>query len=455
MKTLISKIFCFLTVTLLSACASHGRESLSETSDAALHGESIEALFQAATKLKHPRLQAVELTAGRPLSLEAVGVLSVVGNPDLKAARQAAKVADAQVLAAGLLPDPTINLSTDIRQSGPDKGNGWATQLSYDLAAIRDRGVAMRSAKAAQRQARYDLAWREWTTAEQARLAAAKTISLSETTVLAEISAHEAERLLSLSLAAQAKGDLKADDVQTRRLASLDAAAALAQTRKDLAAARLDLDNQLGLRPDTALDLASLDPVVERALSYRLDAEALFEAARRQRLDLLALEAGYASQNAQVRKAAMDAFPSFQLTVNRATDTAGNVTLGPAVNFSLPIWNRNRGGVAIAEATRDQLRAEYAARVFATRAEIVALCDNLALARRLWLETDAQVRALESQAAAATEAGRRGDISASAAEAVQQVLRDRLAARAAIRQSLAEQMISLELATGAPLAPNS
>lgn len=455
MRHLSHSVFCLAALVGLSACATNRGESLQEASNAVLRGERVEALFPGASHLHHPRLQPVEITPGRPLSLEAVGVLAVVGDPDLKAARQAAKVADAQVVSAGLLPDPTINLSSDFRQSGPDQGNGWAAQLSYDLVALRDRGLALRSAKAQQRQTRYDLAWREWTTAEQARLAAVRTFSLTETVALDEAGAREAASLLAASLTAQAHGDAKADDVAARRLASLDAANSLTQARKDLAAARLDLNSRLGLRPDTQLELAALDPITARALSFQLDADALFETARRQRLDLLALEAGYASQDAQVRKAALDAFPSFQLTVNRAVDTAGNRTLGPAVNFTLPIWNRNQGGVAAAKATQDQLRAEYAARVFATRAEIAALCDSLAETRRLWTETSAQVAALQAQATAATAAASHGDLSESAAQQTRQVLRDRLAARAALRQSLAEQLISLELATGAPLAPSS
>lgn len=455
MRHFSRSVFCLIATVSLSGCATLHGESLLEASNGVLRAQSVEALFQGASRLHHPRLQAVELSPGRPLTLEAVGVLAVVGNPDLKAARQAAKVADAQVLAAGLLPDPTINLSSDVRQSGPDKGNGWAAQLSYDLMAIRDRGVGLRSAKAARLQARHDLAWREWITAEQARLAAVRTLSLEETVALAEAGAQEADNLLAASLAAQAHGDLKTDDVAARRLTSLDAANTLSQARKDLAAARMDLNSQLGLRPDTQLELAPLDLIAVRALSYELDAEALFETARRQRLDLQALEAGYASQDAQVRKAALDAFPSFQLTVNRAVDTAGNRTLGPAVNFTLPLWNRNQGGVAAAKATQDQLRAEYAARVFATRSEIAALCDSLTQTRRLWTETNVQVAALQAQATAALAAAGRGDLSESAAQQIQQVLRDRLAARAALRQSLAEQMISLELATGAPLAPSS
>ncbi len=187
-----------------------------------------------------------------------------------------------------------------------------------------------------------------------------------------------ADEALARVLAAAARGDLKADDVETRRLAALDASDKLAQAQKDLGAARLDLNKLLGLPPQTVLSIAPA-PAPQPASN---DADALFQAARERRLDLKALEAGYASQDAAVRKAILDQFPSFQLTVNRAKDTAGNQTIGPAINFTLPVWNRNQGGIRIAEATREQLKAEYAARVFAARADIAELVETLARCRR-------------------------------------------------------------------------
>jgi outer membrane protein TolC len=183
-----------------------------------------------------------------------------------------------------------------------------------------------------------------------------------------------------------------------------------------------------------------------------LDAESLFARARARRLDLRALEAGYDSQEATTRKAVMDQFPNLQLTVTRAQDTTGNQTLGPSVNFTLPVWNRNAGGIAIARATRDQLRAEYAARVFATRADIADLVAGLAIAHRQRAAMAAQVAALSPISEQTQAAVARGDIARAAGEASQQAIADKQLALVSLDQALAEQTVALELAVGAPLS---
>ena len=61
-----------------------------------------------------------------------------------------------------------------------------------------------------------------------------------------------------------------------------------------------------------------------------------FEIARANRTDIKALQAGYDSQEAAVRKAILDQFPTLGLTVNASRDTSGNFILGPAIDFTLP-----------------------------------------------------------------------------------------------------------------------
>ncbi len=148
----------------------------------------------------------------------------------------------------------------------------------------------------------------------------------------------------------------------------------------------------------------------------------------------------------------MDQFPNLQLTITRAQDTTGNQTLGPSVNFTLPVWNRNAGGIAIARATREQLRAEYAARVFAARADIADLVAGLSIARRQREDMAAQVGPLKQIAARAQAAVSNGDIAQAAGDAARQSVTDKQLALLALDQSLAEQTVALELAVGAPLS---
>ena len=428
-----------IAILALSACATYAPESLATMAEAGLAAPA-------------PRIPATGgrstiVDLGQSLTPRTLGLVAVIANPDLKAARAQAEVAGAQVFAAGLLPDPTFNFNYDALLSGPDSYSGLGAQVIYDLMTLRDRRVILAGARATRAQVRFDLAWREWQTAGQARLLAARIAGLQTAAPLLERSRRAADDALSRVVAAAAQGDLKADDVESRRLAVADAADRALQGEHDLDAARRDLDTLLGLPPTTRLAIESDPPAPAPPAP-----EALFARARTARLDLRALEAGYQSQEAAVRKAVWDAFPTLQLTLSRAQDTSGNQTFGPAVNFTLPLWNRDGGGIAIARATREQLRAEYAARVFAIRAEISGLTEELAVDRRRRAEIAAQTTPLERVAARAEAAAAAGDISRAAAEATRQTIIDRQVALAALDQAIAERMVGLELAVGAPLA---
>ncbi len=434
----------------LAACASAPDKPLEPAADALLAQPDLGALAQGASQLKHPRLKPVEIDPRQPLTPEQIGLIAVVASPDLKAARAKAGVAEAQVFDAGLLPDPTLTLGFDKLLSGPDMFNAWLAQIVQDLAAIRDRPTALEQARQAARQVRLDIAWQEWQTAGQARLLAVRIAALTRINAIDAQAKADTDDMLRRVLTAAARGDEKADEVEARRIAAADAADKAAQAAKDLDAARGDLNKLLGLRPQTQVAIA--EPALPAPPA---DAEALFQRARAERLDLAALEAGYASQKAAVRKAILDAFPTLQLTVTRQQDTSNNQTLGGEVSFTLPIWNANRGGVRIAEATQDQLRAEYAARVFATRGDIAELVSGLQIEMRERAEVEAQLPPLEKLAAATEAAAQRGDVSLAAARSARASVNDKALLAATLDQAIGEQQAALQIAVGGPLNDSS
>jgi outer membrane protein TolC len=178
------------------------------------------------------------------------------------------------------------------------------------------------------------------------------------------------------------------------------------------------------------------------------DPERLFDLAKQRRFDLMALQAGYGAQEAVLHKAVLDQFPNLPLTINTGRDSAGNASIGPAVNFDLPLWNRNRGTIAIERATREALRSEYSARLFQTRADIAAAVNGLAIARQQRAAILADLPALTRFAATARSAATRGDLPLASAETAEQALRDKQVLLAQDDQAIAEQTIALELLTG-------
>lgn len=168
------------------------------------------------------------------------------------------------------------------------------------------------------------------------------------------------------------------------------------------------------------------------------------------RLDLQALRAGYGAAEADVHKAILEQFPNLSLTLASARDTSDNRTIGPAIGFTLPLWNRNRGGIATATATRAQLKAEYEARLFQTRAEITAAALGLETVRRQRAELIAQMPAIRRIAESSAAAARHGDLSPATAATAEQAGRDRELTLSQLNQQIAEQTIALELLSGGP-----
>ena len=401
------------------------------------------ALARDAAGITRPYLKPVTIDLAQPLDANAISTIAVLANPDMRAQRLRAGVADAQVFNARLLPDPTLSLGASKVLAGPDPLIDLVAALGFDLASLRTRGVRLAQSRAARQQVRLDLAWAEWQTAGQARLQAVRIVALERGVALAEASRAAARSLLERTARAAGRGDIAADQLQSARLAAADAEGKSRIAEKDLAAARQELTKVLGLPPGTPLRLAS---VAEADRS--LDAQRLFEMARTSRTDLQALEAGYAAQEAAVHKAVLDQFPTLGLTVNANRDTAGNSIVGPAVDFTLPLWNRNRGGIAVEQATRAALKAEYEARLFQTRAEIAAAVSGIAVARRQRDAALGDLPAIRRFAEATRRAADRGDLAASAAETAEQALRDKQTLLLQSEQDIAEQMIALELLTG-------
>jgi outer membrane protein TolC len=441
LQSLAPRIGPALALLLLAGCASYTPRPLATTpSDA-----DIDALSRDAATIDRPFLKPTNVDLAAPLDDNAIAVIAVLGNPDLKAMRTKAGVSDAQVFAARLLPDPTFSLGFGKLLAGPDPLNEIAGGLGLDLNALRTRNVRRRAAEAQAKQVRLDLAWAEWQTAGQARLQAVRIRRLDVAIALLKVDVGRAQSLLDRNLRAAARGDVASTNVQAVRADAVATADKLRTTERDLDAARLELVKLLGLPPETTLRLTpspETNPVI--------DAVKLTQVALDNRSDLLALRAGYDAQEATVHKAILDQFPTLALNLNFTRDTSDNKILGPTVDFTLPLWNRNRGGIAVERATREQLKAEYDARLFQTRADIAAAASAVTVARRQRDAIRAQLPELDRLARVSRAAATRGDVSRATAEAAEGTLSDKKVELATAEQTIDEATIALELLTGVP-----
>lgn len=430
---------------MLSGCATY-RPAPLDTSAAILE-RAPAGLVEDAALIERPFIAGRTVDLDQPLDRDGLALVALLYNPDLVALRQRMGVAEAQLFDARLIPDPSVGLSIDRVISGPATAQPGtiAGQIAQDINALRSRGARVDAAEQGLRQVRLDLAWAEWQVVEQVRLLGAQVAWLERIADLAEANRHDAEDLLQRTLRAAGRGDIPPDQLQAARVAALDAADRATTARLALTSARQDLRRQLGTPPDFAFTLARPDaPATAPALAM------LTDRAIAERLDLAALRAGYASQEASVRQAIINQFPALNLGFSAQRDNSDNGIIGALLDFTLPLWNRNRGQIAIERATREVLRAEYDARLFAVRADLaqaLALIDEL---RREERRLSAEITPLQQFADATDRAAQRGDLPLATALTARQSLRDKQLLLAGVQQGLAEQFIALELASGIP-----
>lgn len=401
-------------------------------------------LAQAADRIKTPRLAPLPIPPKGPWTDLQLADIAIVASPDLKALRAQAQVANAQVFAAGLLPDPQFGIGTD-RPDGTGAVNAYSLSAGIDLAALLTRASRVKAARANAERVRRDIAWQEWLAANQVRLLARRWQFLDRQHDIAARAAGAAEKLLALTQAAVDQHNARLDDLALRRVAVLDARAREGNLARDAETARLGLNQAVGVAPAMRLPLARATAPHDPST---LNATALEKLALAQRLDLAALRAGYASQEANVRGAILQQYPLPSVSISRARDTTPIYTKGASLSFNLPLWNRNRGGIAVAEATRAQLHAEYAARAFDAQASIAAQVESLKQIAEQRRALDAQLDKLRGEMRPLELAAGRGDVALVTFETARAALLDKEITSLALAQAQSEGEVALSIDVG-------
>ena len=307
------------------------------------------------------------------LDLDEVGILAVLNNPDLKSQRAAFDVAGAQAFAAGLLPDPRLGVLLERPTSeGSDLVGGRLVSIGYDIIPLITHQADVDAGNSAQRKVQLDLLWQEWQIIQQARtLAVDLLLEQQRLELLQHILEHYRKRYKH-STDALTSGNITLDVNGTDLTAVIDTLSKINELERTHNQTRHDLNLLLGLNPGVRIDLAPLPPEIPIA-AEELQTK-LTDIAQR-RPDLLALKAGYKSQEARVRAAILSQFPSLGIELNRARDTGDVYTTGLGVTLSLPLLSGNRGNIAIERATRAQLQKEYQARLAHTTVDVHRLCE--------------------------------------------------------------------------------
>ena len=390
------------TAALLCGCATYHPLPLGKGAGAA----SAALLSVPAGTMPLPELAAHRFDPADGLDVTEVAMLAVANNPWLKVQRDALGIARAQAFAAGLLPDPQLSLGEDLPQrSGGGLGKAYNLGIGEDVSALLLRSSRRHAANAQARQVNLDLLWAEWQTVAQARLLFGQVRSLRQQQAGLDAELRALAPVDKAVRAALAAGNLDYDSASAGLNAMADVRRRAGDNALALHQAESDLRQLLGLAPSAPLDLVG-KPYRAEPDSAQL-AAALADLPRR-RPDLLALQAGYRAQEATLRGAILAQFPAITLGLNRARDTSNITTNGFSIGLTLPLFDRNRGNIAIATATRQQLKDDYAARLLAARSDLQRLAADLRTLDARQATQTAHARRLDAARAAAEQAWRKG-----------------------------------------------
>ena len=128
----------WLACWVLSACTTYHAAPLA----------IVPPLHSQLSALRHIRPDGSAICTDAPLSLPDVAALAVLNDPDLIAARAQHDVAGAELLSAGLPPDPSISGGFGALLGGPGSVPSIAAGLTQDVGALITYKASRQAAKA-------------------------------------------------------------------------------------------------------------------------------------------------------------------------------------------------------------------------------------------------------------------------------------------------------------------
>lgn len=288
-----------------------------------------------------------------------IALLAVVTNPSLRTVRGNRGVVQSQVVAAGLLPNPTLSFQPTIPLANNKEGLkvGYSGQLLWSVDPLLTRGPQVEAAELAQESVELDIAWAEWSVAMRAELLAVQIILLKRAEEIHGASIAEIRETLEPIRHAASVGSTTTEQLVSAEAALSQAETASAITRRELTMRSAELEGMLGGVVDVVGHLS--DDLKSAGAVGDLDEDALLAHLVQRRPDLQAMRAAARSQNATYRAATREAFPSVEFGVELVRDASDVVAVGPSIQLGLPLLSGGQAGRAAARAESARLASLF------------------------------------------------------------------------------------------------
>ena len=375
-----AKLLLFLTVLpiVFGGCATYHKLPLTQNIISEnLKPPSLEAIRIKARSIHHPILKPIAFNIRDGLSSDEAAILAVIANPTLRAIRDQRGLAAAQLLQAGILPNPQFSSSLDVPTGGntQDTINAFGLGLGWDITSLITRGAHQEMARHHAQSVDLDIAWKEWQVAQSARLNIYRLIFTEKEWILARNIVKQRKENLAAVQQGFSIGAVTGLELDAAKKAYQQALNKVLILESEKEHERHALNQVLGIPPENRV-LLQRDM---RLSSWKNlpTTQKIMNGLEDRRLDLLALKKGYESQEAQVRTAILSQFPKINIGLNHARDTGDVITTGFAATIDLPFFDRNQGQIAVERASRKQLFDEYIARVFEAHSKIATILGDM------------------------------------------------------------------------------
>ncbi len=325
-----------------------------------------------------------------PWDLDTLTLVALYYHPSLDVARAQWAVAQAGIRTAGQHPNPAANLAPQYTSNSPSGESPWVAALTFEpvIETAGKRGYRIEQAKQLSESARLKLAAQAWQVRSRLRTALLDYAVARQRAVLLQNVRDTQQQILKLLEGRLQAGDIAAIELTTSRVALIRTLADLADAQRQTADSRAAVAQALGV-PLQSLEGRELK--FDLSSEYRLQAgktgptrvNAVLQTAeaRRQalhcRADVLAALADYAASQSALQLEIARQYPDIRLGPGYEYDQ-GLHKWGLAVGTDfLPVFNRNQGPIAEAQAKRDQAAAEF----LALQAQVMGEIDRAVAAR--------------------------------------------------------------------------
>jgi cobalt-zinc-cadmium efflux system outer membrane protein len=439
-----------LLLVSLSSCASYRPLPLSNASiQQRLRTPALKALQVAAAQLHHPLLAPVPLNLKSGIGPDQAAILAVILNPKLRADRDRRGLAAAQLIQAGILPNPTVGYTRDFVTGGNTLGTVTAFGFtgSWDTSALISHSAKVAAARANVQAISLDVAWTEWQTAVAAKLALYRVVALEAELIRAKQIDSDQQQTVDTLQAAVDRHEKSVLDLAAAQASREDARATVLTLEQERDRQRLELKKAVGVLPETELPI---EQGVALPSDLQLPSEGeLVTGLENRRLDLVGLRQGYQSQEQTVRAAVLAQFPKVVLGFNpHSSDTTNVHTAGFGITIDLPVFDRNQGNIAIETATRQKLFDEYTARVFEAHSDIATAVADIQSLNRQIAAAEAALPVLQHLVDIAKEAADQGTADVLGYFQAKTNLNQKSLQIIKLKQQLVDSRIALELASG-------